>query len=330
MNNTQLTARIGLFFLLGLALVWVTFETLSGGSFFKPQGYGLVADFGDLKGLKVNDDVRMAGVRIGAVTLVRLNHRQAEAVLKIDPGVQIASDATATIGLAGMLGGNFVSVDLGSAGAGPLAPGGHLKTRDTPDLNAVISQLGDVGKKVEAAIDQFGASMNGGGAGGGLFARVNDLVDTTGPKLSATIDNLQDITAKIRSGQGTLGQLVNSPDLHDQLLTALTEIKQAAAQASAFATDARAITDQIKSGQGVIGELVFNAQVGDNLRVTAQNLRDISDKLNRGQGTLGKLIGDDSLYLQAQGVMKKADRALDGMSDQAPITAVGVVASKLF
>ena len=35
MNNFQQTARVGLFFVLGLALTWVTFQTLSGGKIFK-------------------------------------------------------------------------------------------------------------------------------------------------------------------------------------------------------------------------------------------------------------------------------------------------------
>ena len=34
MNNFQQTARVGLFFILGLALTWVTFETLRGGKVF--------------------------------------------------------------------------------------------------------------------------------------------------------------------------------------------------------------------------------------------------------------------------------------------------------
>ncbi len=37
MNNSQQTTRVGLFFVLGLALTWVTFATLSGGSIFKNQ-----------------------------------------------------------------------------------------------------------------------------------------------------------------------------------------------------------------------------------------------------------------------------------------------------
>ena len=61
-----------------------------------------------------------------------------------------------------------------------------------------------------------------------------------------------------------------------------------------------------------------------------KNVREVSDKLARGEGTLGKLINDDSTLRDAQAVMKKADRALDGLDDSGPITAVGVVAKSLF
>ena len=71
MNNSQQTIRVGLFFVLGLALTWVTFATLSGGSIFKPQGYRLIAGFESLKELKAGDEVRMAGVKVGAVEQTR-------------------------------------------------------------------------------------------------------------------------------------------------------------------------------------------------------------------------------------------------------------------
>ena len=55
MNNNRLQViRVGLFFLLGLALLWTTFVALNGGrfSFFKEKGYALTARFDNLKGLK--------------------------------------------------------------------------------------------------------------------------------------------------------------------------------------------------------------------------------------------------------------------------------------
>ena len=69
MNTTQQTARVGLFFLLGVALVWVTFETLSDGKLFEERSHTLIAGFDDLKQLKSGDDVRMAGVKIGSVPI---------------------------------------------------------------------------------------------------------------------------------------------------------------------------------------------------------------------------------------------------------------------
>jgi phospholipid/cholesterol/gamma-HCH transport system substrate-binding protein len=52
--------------------------------------------------------------------------------------------------------------------------------------------------------------------------------------------------------------------------------------------------------------------------------------LNSGEGTLGKLVTDDSLYIELQAMLNKADQALDSMGDSGPITAVGAVSGALF
>jgi phospholipid/cholesterol/gamma-HCH transport system substrate-binding protein len=75
---------------------------------------------------------------------------------------------------------------------------------------------------------------------------------------------------------------------------------------------------------------VYDDTAGNDLKATVANLRAVSDKLAKGEGTLGKLINDDTLFNTAQGTLKKADRALDGMNDAGPITAVGIVANTLF
>ena len=107
MNTAQQPARVGLFFLLGVALVWVTFETLSDGHLFEEHSHTLIAGFDDLRQLKTGDEVRLAGVKVGSVKLTRLAGRRAEAVLDIDPKVAIANAATASIVMAGLIGGNY-------------------------------------------------------------------------------------------------------------------------------------------------------------------------------------------------------------------------------
>ena len=331
MNNMQQTARVGLFFLLGLALTWVTFETLRGGKVFKDQGYNLIAGFESLKELKEGDEVRMAGVKVGEVEQTRLAGRRAEAVLRINPNVRIKSDATATIVMAGLIGTNYVGIDLGTEAAPDLPDGAEIRTKTTADLNSVMSQIGDLGKKLEDAIGDLGNALGGDGKGGpGIIQKVDQLVTENRENIRQTTSNLQAITDKVNQGEGTIAKLINEPTLHNDLVATLDEFRSSAAEAKTFIANAQSIVDEVKAGKGAIGALVFDQKAGDDLRASIANLRSVSDKMASGEGTLGKLLSDDTMLRDVQAIMKKADRALDGLDDTGPITAVGVISNALF
>lgn len=331
MNNAQQTARVGLFFLLGLALTWVTFETLSGGKLFREDGYTIVAAYPSLKELKNGDEVRLAGVKIGVVERTRLNaeKRRAEAILRINADTKIPNDSVASIAMAGLIGTNYVGVELGSPTAPTLNPGDEIRTKVTPDFNSVMSDLGELGQKLQGALGAFGDAMGGNGKDG-LFQKLDRLVADNGEKFSTTMTNLQEITTKVNKGDGTIGRLVNDPALYNELTSTVQDIKNAAAGAKDFMANAQGILDQVKSGKGTLGALIYDEKAGNDLKATVANFRSISDKVAKGEGTLGKLINDDQLFQSAQSTLKKADRALDSMSDSGPITAVGVVANSLF
>lgn len=330
MNNAQMSARVGLFFLLGLALIWVTFESLGGNALKADQAYELSARFATIKELKQGDPVRMAGVNIGVVKETRLKGRFAEAVLLVRKEVEVANDAVATIAMAGMLGSNYVSLTLGTAEAKPLAPGSVVRSEDTPDLNTVMSQIGEVGRKVEQALSQFTGAMGSDGSNDGLMGKINLMVDENRTKIGTITSNLELVTTRLKDGQGTLGKLLSDDGGYTQLVAAIEEIRGAAADARTFMTNAQGLVDQVKSGQGTLGALIYDDQAGEDIRRTAANLRELSTKLNSGEGTLGRLINDDSLFLNAQIAIQKVNRAVDGMADQGPITAVGVAANSLF
>lgn len=332
MNNAQQTARVGLFFLLGLALTWVTFETLSDGKVFKDRGYILIAGFESLKELKQGDEVRMAGVKIGSVEQTNLapSGRRAEAVLRIDPKVTIRSDATASIVMAGLIGTNYIGIDLGSSTSTALKDGAEIQTRVTPDINAIMSELGNLGKKLEGALNSITGAVGGDGRTPGLFQKIDQVVTENSAKISTTMTNLQDVTNKLNKGEGTLGRLINDPKMHDELIASVNEIKRVATDARTFVANAQAIIDQVKAGKGAIGALVFDEKTSTDLKSTVANLHSVSDKLARGEGTLGKLLNDDAIIRDAQAIMKKASTAIDNLGDSGPITALGVVANSLF
>jgi phospholipid/cholesterol/gamma-HCH transport system substrate-binding protein len=330
MNNMQQTARVGLFFLLGLALTWVTFETLSGGKVFRDQGYNIIAGFQTLKELKDGDEVRLAGVRIGEVERTRLSGRRAEAVLRIGPDYRVKSDAKAMIVMAGLIGTNYISIDLGSDAAPYLEDGDEIKTVSSPDLNEVMSQIGDLGRKLEDALGDIGSAFAGDDSKPGLLKQVEQLVSENRVTIGQATSNLQQITDKVNKGEGTLGRLINDSALHDELVASIGEIKAGASEAKSFMANAQSIIDQVKSGKGLVGTLVFDETAAGDLKASIANFRAMSDKIANGEGTLGKLLSDDSLLRDAQAIMKKADRALDGLDDSGPMTAVGIIAGGLF
>ena len=259
MNNRMQTIRVGLFFVLGLALLWVTFESLSGGRVLHQKGYTLIARFDNLKGLQKGDDVLIAGVRVGAVRQTQLVGRQAEAVLVIDPEVQIASDAVAMVATSSLLGTNHLEITVGTTEGPRLAPGAEIKTRDTVDMNEVISRLGTLGDRMEQVVDQIGQTLKG-GEGGNLFTKFDKLVTDNGPKLTATIANLQAITDKIRNGDGTLGRLVNYPKLHDEAGRVRRRDQGRRHRCAGDGRQRQAVFDQIKSGKGTLGALLYDEQ----------------------------------------------------------------------
>jgi phospholipid/cholesterol/gamma-HCH transport system substrate-binding protein len=329
MNNAQMSARVGLFFLLGLALIWVTFETLGEGTLDAKNTYPLTAQFNSVKELKVGDEVRLAGVRVGRVAEIRLRQRRAEVVLQIARDVEVANDAVATIAMAGLLGANYVSLTLGTEAAGLVAPGDALTTVESGDLNALVTQLGGIGAKIEDALSQFTGAMSG-EDDDNLFAKLDALIEDNREQVGAITRDLADVAAQIRRGEGTLGKLLYDDTAHAELVATLAEIRGAAAEARTFLGETQGLIAEVKRGEGAIGALLYDPHTADNLKVTLRNLREVSDRLNAGEGTLGKLLSDDRLFHEAQSTIQKVNRAIDAFADQGPITAVGAAASALF
>jgi phospholipid/cholesterol/gamma-HCH transport system substrate-binding protein len=129
------------------------------------------ADFDDVSGLYVGDDVRISSVRVGFVDEVRLKDGHAYAVMKLDdPDTKVYADATAGVIDRSGLGQKFVNLDPGSPSAGPL--NGTISMDHTiraQDINGLFNTFDD---KTRAAA---GSTLRE--FGGGLDGHAQDLND---------------------------------------------------------------------------------------------------------------------------------------------------------
>lgn len=81
------------------------------------SGYPLTARFGSVEGISVGTDVRLAGIRVGSVTGLRLDPAtyQAQATFTVTEGLEIPEDSDVKIASEGLLGGSFLEITPGAS-----------------------------------------------------------------------------------------------------------------------------------------------------------------------------------------------------------------------
>ena len=90
--------------------------------------------------------------------------------------------------MAGLIGGNYISIDMGTPGSPPLPDGAEIKTLETPDLNTIMSELGGLGKELQDSLGSFSKAFNGDGkVGGGIIQKLDKLVTDNSARIDATM-----------------------------------------------------------------------------------------------------------------------------------------------
>ncbi len=105
-------------------------------------GYELSAQFNRVDGLVVGSDVRLSGIKIGAVTAMTLDPETYSAIvsLVVNKDIALPDDSNAKITSEGLLGGNYISLSAGGS-EDMLAAGDEIIfTQGAVDLLDLVGQ----------------------------------------------------------------------------------------------------------------------------------------------------------------------------------------------
>src|SRR6185437_4307633 len=132
---------VGLFALAGIVALAILSLRLGKIELFNGEGYVVYANFDNISGLKTGDQVEIAGVQVGKVVGLGLKDYRAHVDLRINKGVQIDTDAIASIKTSGIIGDKYVSISLGG-GEHDIGDGGVIRrTQSAFVLEDAIGQL---------------------------------------------------------------------------------------------------------------------------------------------------------------------------------------------
>ena len=123
-----------------LAFIFLIFSLSNTG--FQQKGKFINAEFGNVAGLKVGDDVLIAGIKVGEVSSNTLDSKSYLAVVKLNlqNNIFIPEDSVAKISSASLLGGQYVEIIPGASDEMLKDDETIYDTRDPVSLTDLLGQ----------------------------------------------------------------------------------------------------------------------------------------------------------------------------------------------
>jgi len=254
------------FFLMIVFVVFAYFviKTESCSEIFsKGKRYPLIARFTTSAGMYTSAPVRLAGVKIGIVDKIYLEHRKAVVQMMIDNQYKLLEDARVVISTIGFIGEKYVEIvykdEYKTENPKYLLPGEEIQVVEPFNLESITAKFDKIYESTLKITDS-----------------INDIISDkySRESLRASLLNLRSVTANLDSllaESGKVGRLLSSMDHFVREMDV------------AFADDKK----------GLLGDLRSTSEKIDRV---AADLGKISDDLRQGKGTAGKLLQDEELY----------------------------------
>jgi len=192
---------VGIFIILGLAILVVTIYTLGGQKKAFVKTFALNAIFNDVSGLAIGANVLFSGVKIGTVKKIEFfGDSQVKVLMSIENDAEshIHKNALAKIGSDGLIGNKIVVIYGGNKKVLLVVKNDLLKVENgmsTDDMLATLQVNNKNLVEITASFKRISKKID---AGDGILGKlVND--PALGLKLATTINHLQETVDNFKS-----------------------------------------------------------------------------------------------------------------------------------
>lgn len=246
--------RVGLIITGAIAVVF--FAVLFAGqleSLFRAR-VALFAAFDDVKGLRSEAPVWIAGVEIGSVRSLHITPENIRVTMSIDRKAlpRIKTDSRARILTLGLLGDAYVDISAGSREAPPVRPGQTIKGASQPGINEQL-------ENIIAGLREKKGTI------GRLFRE-----DTAYEELVEVLREIKLFIEKMESSGGTVNSLIADKSLYENVNAAAAKIN--------------ALLEKINTGEGTAGSLVNNKELERELQATLQEVNALVKDIRQNPG----------------------------------------------
>ncbi|WP_424243987.1 phospholipid/cholesterol/gamma-HCH transport system substrate-binding protein [Elusimicrobium posterum] len=242
--------KVGIFAVLGLVLFGISVYML--GNFSLGGEYKVNVIFDDVTGLPKKSAVKINGVEVGKVRSIKMDGEAVLVEIGVKDGVQIYKDSSFKIIASSILGTKYLKIDQGSKSSGVIEAGATMRGVNDPPVEELINQtMGSINEFVQSVNNKggFGEDLNATLANvRHLSNNLNELVVSLKPYLETSVHNMSEmsedmktlmaridtIARQVEEGEGTLGALINDPEMKADAKASMADLKVTIADAKQF------------------------------------------------------------------------------------------------
>jgi phospholipid/cholesterol/gamma-HCH transport system substrate-binding protein len=237
---------VGIFIFLGLAIFIITVLTLGSqkktfGDFVSVKSF-----FENVNGLQKGNNIWFSGVKVGTIQKVNLiGSSKVEVDMNIEQNSAryIHKDSRAKLSTDGLIGNKIIEIYGGTFQSPPIEDGDLLSNDTILSTDAMMNTL----------------------------SKNND-------NLLAITNNIKLISSKIAEGKGSLGKLLTSNELSDNLNNTILTIKKASGNLEKLSANASAYTAKLNDKGTLANDLVTDTVIFSKLRSTVAQLEEVAAK----------------------------------------------------
>lgn len=231
------------------------------------QAYEVKAEFADAAGVTAENQVRVAGIKVGTVSEVELRDDHVLVTMEIDNGTEIPADAFAEIKLATLLGTKFV--DLEAKGGEPFLEDGDVIPLEKTTVPYEIYQASNQGTNVLEDLD--GEALNE------MLVELTELTKVTQDEVGFALEGLNDLGTGLTQKDEELRSLLSG----SRELTAL------------LSDEGDNLVRLIDASNDVLGSLARKREnLQSLLAVTKDMAGTVTAVLRENRGNLDSILAD--------------------------------------
>ena len=247
------------------------------------------AAFSEAGGLKANDEVRVAGVRVGKVQSVELAEDHVRVTFKVQKGVDFGKDTGAAIKVKTLLGAMYLGLE--PAGRGQLPAGTEIPRRRTTSPYDVVDAFSGLAERSESIdTERLSQSLNTLGA----------LTEDTPEEFRSALGGLSDLSRNIAARDQQLNTLLKNTEkvstvLGDRSGDIVVLMREGDKLFRALAARRESVHDLLVATSQLSVQLTgLVRDTRQDLKPALDHLGNVVDVLNKNQQNL-----DNSLRLMA-------------------------------